>query len=172
MSNGLDRVPPEPGHTWPDPCTDQDGWPKCVPAQRRPVSMPYALLSSRQTSFWLIYISATSSHVNSSTIHFNTSIFFGGGGEKSVLKSLWSLSAHSSTLHYSNPENTLSGIFLLENYQYYQYYSYFLYIRIVIYSTLFFLHYKNLFYWIYCCFSFTHWSVCLSFMAYQSLLVI
>ena len=31
----LDRLPGEPGHTWPDPCTDQHRWPRCVPAQCR-----------------------------------------------------------------------------------------------------------------------------------------
>ena len=35
MSDGFDQLPPEPGHMRPDPCTDQHGWPICVPAQRR-----------------------------------------------------------------------------------------------------------------------------------------
>ena len=30
-SDGLDRLPPEPGHTRPDPCTDEHGRLKCVP---------------------------------------------------------------------------------------------------------------------------------------------
>ena len=35
MSDSLDRRPPEPGHTQPDPCTDRHSRPKTVPPQRR-----------------------------------------------------------------------------------------------------------------------------------------
>ena len=34
MSNGLDRLPAEPGHIRPDPCTNQRDRPRCVPTQR------------------------------------------------------------------------------------------------------------------------------------------
>ena len=34
ISDGLNQLPAESGYTRPDPCTDQHGWLRCVPAQR------------------------------------------------------------------------------------------------------------------------------------------
>ena len=48
----LDRLPLEPGHTRPDPCTDQHGRPKRVPAQRVPESNEYAPLCWEDVSLF------------------------------------------------------------------------------------------------------------------------
>ena len=44
ISDGLNWLPPEPGHTRPDPCTNEHCQLKCVSAQRCPESGAYALL--------------------------------------------------------------------------------------------------------------------------------
>ena len=48
MSDGLDQLPLELGHTQLDPCTNKHSQPKCVPAQQCLESSTYALLCSSQ----------------------------------------------------------------------------------------------------------------------------
>ena len=55
MSDGLDRLPPEPGHTQPDPCSNQHSRPNHVPAKRRSETVHTHLSLVRPLSDPFIY---------------------------------------------------------------------------------------------------------------------